>query len=173
MLARTWSALFGWGAGLMHLGVGAAIVSGGHDAGAAAVLSLLISLGAMEIAWGVVVLARERPWRPYRRPWLVYAGVGLAVAAMVLGGFAVGSGASSIAVAAGGLLVVIAAVAAVAGWRSARRLRARSRRRPGVEFAGLAVAAILVAGVVTPALSMTTAGLQAVPHGEFDAGHGH
>ncbi len=176
MMARTWSALFALGAGLMHLGLGSAIVSNPADAGTALALSSLVLLGAIEIAWGIVVMALARPWSATGRPWLVYIGVGLAVLAMVLGGFALNVGAPTIAVAASGLLIVVAAVTSVIGWRKARNRRTEPRRRPGLEFAGLAVAAVLVAGIVTPAVAGTSAGLHAVPHdhgGVVESGHSH
>ena len=176
MMARTWSALFALGAGLMHLGLGSAIVSTPAGTGSAITLSSLILLGAMEIAWAIVVLTLARPWSATSRPWLVYAGVGLAVLAMVLGGFALNVGAPTIAVSASGFLIVVAAVAAVIGWRTTRNQRTEARRRPGLEFAGLAVAAVLVAGIVTPAVAGTSAGLNAVPHGHgggVDSGHQH
>jgi hypothetical protein len=177
MMARTWSALFALGAGLMHLGLGSAIVSAPADAGTTLVLSALILLGVLEIVWGIVVLALDRPWASTGRPWLVYVGVALGVLAMVMGGFALDAGAPTMAVAASGLLIVVAAVTSVIGWRRARSRRTEVRRRPGLEFAGLAVAAVLVAGIVTPAVAGTSAGLHAVPHdhggGLVESGHQH
>ena len=153
-----WPALFGWGAGLLHIAIGAAVVSGTHDATTTWVLAGLVALGAVEIGWSTLWIVRER-----RR--LSFAGIGLVVAAVALGGAAIGVGASSIAVGAGDLLTTVAASIAVFRFRVREPGRtAGSGRRPILDAIGLALGALLVAGIVTPAASLTDAGLHAVSH---------
>ncbi|MDQ4212564.1 hypothetical protein [Microbacterium capsulatum] len=161
-MIRTWPALFAWGAGLIHLAVGASVVGGRHGWPAVVVLAGTLALGAAELGWGAAVLRAGR----------IVLRRGAAVAAIIavaLGAGALGAGASPLAVAAGSALAItggsIAARARMAqgsgaagGEESARSSRSRA--------AGMAVCAVLVAALVTPGLAFTDAGL----HG---AGHGH
>ena len=110
------------------------------------------------------------------RRWLAFAGIGLLVVAVALGGTAIGVGASSIAVGAGDLLIAVAASIAVFRFRvRAAGRQAGSGRRPVLDTIGLALGALLVAGIVTPSASLTEAGLHAVPHEHSpkDSNHHH
>ncbi|MEN2740303.1 hypothetical protein ABCS02_21105 [Microbacterium sp. X-17] len=163
---RTWPALLAWGAGLLHLALGAAIVSGAHAVATDVVLGALIVLGAAELVWGIVAIRADAPPAPR-----------VAVAGAVV---AIGMGAAALAV--GGSLFAVAAATALAtgaGAFAARRLRTRRAAsadpgRPRPFVVPLVLGTILVAGIATPALATTDAGLHAVHDGGTMSGHaGH
>jgi len=168
-MVLAWPALFGWGAGLLHIAIGAAVVSGAHGAATSWLLVGLVALGVVEIVWGLLWMVRERRW-------LAFTGLGLVVTAVALGGIAIGVGASALAIEAGDLLIAVAGSIAVFRFRvRAAGTTPRPRRRPVLDTIGLVLGALFVAGVVTPAASSTEAGLQAVPHehSSTDFGHHH
>lgn len=176
-LTRIWLAFSALGAGLIHLAVGA---------GAPLPLALpLAGLGVAEFGWGVVVLMRGAvPWR--RRvhllalvPVLVW-GAALATATVVDMSELVSRLPFLPLAVASTFNVFIAVTAAVAA-----RRRAAGRPTPvtaapeapqpqGWRFVGgLIAAALLVAGLTTPALASTEAGTHAVPHGTHSPHSGH
>ncbi|MDL9978762.1 hypothetical protein [Microbacterium candidum] len=146
-MSRSWPALFAWGAGLLHVALGAEI----GVASAVAMVALLLQ-GAGEFAWGIVSLRSERAVA--RRTALAGAitGVVLAAASVPFGG-------SPFAVAATIALVVPAAMLASRG-----DARPSTRGRPWSRAVGVVTGGVIVAGLLGPALSTT-----AVPHHE----HGH
>lgn len=152
-MLRSWPALFAWGAGLIHLAVGAGVRTA-SDPVTAGILALLLVLGAAELAWGVDALRMGSPRAPR-------AAAGAAVGAAVLGGCAIAVGASPIAIAAASGLAV--AAGAISAARPGRTRRPAGR---GAQVAAIALAAVLVAGIATPALATTDAARYAVPHGE-------
>jgi hypothetical protein len=137
-MSRSWPALFAWGAGLLHIALGAEI----GVAGAVAVVALLLQ-GAGEIVWGTLSLRAGRPVA--RRSALTGAMTGVVVAAA-----AVVFGCSPFAAAATIALVVPAAALAS---RSGGRPPARDR--PWSRAVGIVAGGVLVAGLLTPALSTT------------------
>ncbi|KHK97463.1 hypothetical protein LK09_11955 [Microbacterium mangrovi] len=147
--SRSWPALFAWGAGLLHIALAAEAGRAAAALGMLAAAALLLQ-GAGELAWGIAALVRGRPVAP--RTALVGAVTGLTLAAS-----AIPAGGSPIAVAAVVLLLVPAAVLT---W-TAKEVR-RSRPRSWGQPVGMVVGAVLVAALITPALSTTVGG-----------GHGH
>ena len=128
---------------------------------------LLVVIGAVAIGWGAATLARGRIVVPRLSIAGSLAGILAATAAMALDPIRV----SVFAVAAGIALLIAVALgqrAHAAAVRPARRRRMPAARH----LVGLIVAAVLVAGVATPALAATEAGQHAVPHGEMvEPGH--
>ncbi|KJL24903.1 hypothetical protein RL72_01626 [Microbacterium azadirachtae] len=153
-MLRTWPALLAWGAGLIHLAIGASIVAPSGDVTRALCAPMLL-IGSVELGWGIAVLRAGR----------IIGGRGAAagaIAAVLLGAVSLGGGAPVGAVAISSALVVVggsmAARAARKGEGSARALRVRAT--------GMALGVFLVAAVATPALALT----DAVGHG---SGHDH
>ncbi|GAA5031040.1 hypothetical protein ACFQRL_10795 [Microbacterium fluvii] len=168
-MLRTWPALFAFGAGLLHLAAGAAVVHGG-GASTAAVLCALIVVGAAELIWAGASLHAGRP----RRPRLA---VGAAAAAPVWGAAALAVGCSPIAIAAASGFAVTAGAMTARGWGERARRAASggsAARRAHPAVAWTIAGALVVAAVATPALATTTAGLSAVhDHGGSTDPHGH
>jgi hypothetical protein len=152
-ISRSWPALFAWGAGLLHIALAAQVVRASPVPGAVAMTALLLQ-GAAELTWGIVSLSRGRPVAPRA----VVAG---AMTGLVLAAGAIGDGGSPVAVAA---VVVLVVPASMLSWSATTRPTvARSRSMPPA--VGMIVAAVLVAGLVTPALATTSGGGE---HGHSD-----
>ncbi len=166
----SWAAIAAWGGGLVQLALGAGAVTATDGSPAIRVAGfVLIVMGAAAIGWGAATLARGRIVVPRLVVGGSLAGILSAVATMTA------RSSADQRVRRGG------------GIRSADRRGARQRARaapgrsPGSGTAtdaarprlvGLVVGAVLVAGVVTPALAATEAGQHAVPHGEMvEPGH--
>jgi hypothetical protein len=183
--SSSWPAIAAWGGGLIQLALGAGAVTA-VEGGLAIRMAgfVLIVMGAAAIGWGAATLARGRIVVPRLVVAGSLAGILWAVVTMTLDPqrtsvFAV--------VAASALFVAVALGSALALRRAARPARARStvptpsplaadtssgasdRMGPagGRGVVGLVVSAVLVAGLVTPALAATEAGQHAVPHGEM------
>lgn len=149
-MIAAWPALFALGAGLVHLAIGAGVMSADGHVPTVVLLSALIALGAAELVWSILALRAERP--PV--PRLV---AGAAVAGLVLSGLALGAGASPAACGAASLFGLAAAALVLR-----RRRSPQAPRRDGRTVAGVVLGAILVAGIATPALATTDAGLAVV-----------
>lgn len=161
--SRSVMALASLGVGLVHLAVGA---------GSPLFLAvLLVGFGIAELGWGVALLARGRVLLPRTALPLSLAPVALwgldITAAVVLGG----SGMTASLpfgpmAAASALSVFLGAMLAFARRRGLAPRSAASAPRPGRYLIGMTLGAMLVSGLVTPALAGTNAGTGAVPHGE-------
>ena len=162
--APSWPAVAAWGGGLIQLALGAGAITGvGEDPAIRVAGVVLTVIGAAALGWGAAALARGRIVVPRLGVAGSLAGVLAAAATMALDPARV----SVFAVAAGSaLLVAVALGCALALRRAARSAREKAvdAARPG--YLGLIVGAVLVAGIVTPALAATEAGQHAVPHGE-------
>lgn len=186
-MTRSWPMLGGLGAGLVLAALGAG--AGG------APRVVLAGLGVAALGWGVLSLRADRMLAP--------RGVlAVAVAALAVGAGAVAGGAmadvAGLPLAAASAFVAWVALAAALAVRARRAapatpeaLRVGDRAEPvsrdGVDarrsLAGLAMGALLVSALATPALAATEAGELAVPHGEHgtapaddirpDPGHAH
>jgi len=155
---RSWPALLAWGAGLIHLAIGASVT--GADGWAVVLLAPMLVLGAVELGWGVAVLRAGRVGQGRG------AAIG-AIIAVILGAGALLGGAPVIAVAASsGLVVAAGAMAARSrgegeagadvGEGSVRASRSRA--------VGAVLGAVLVAALVTPGLAQTDAGANGGGH---------
>ncbi|UUT35583.1 hypothetical protein [Microbacterium elymi] len=161
--SSTWPALFAWGAGLVHIALGASIVAGSAPAPAIVVVVLLLLLGAGELVWGAASLRAGRIVVPRTKVAGAVGGIALAAAALAVG-------CAPVAVAAA--LVLATAAACV----SARRKDpAPGRSRSWTTTVGTVAGAILVAALVTPALSTadTAAHSGQLPAGSHDPHAGH
>lgn len=161
--SRSVMALASLGVGLVHLAVGA---------GSPLFLAiLLVGFGIAELGWGVALLVRGRVVLPRVALPLSLAPVAL-WGLDVTAGIALGSPSLTMALplgpmAAACLLSLFIGVSlAVSRRRSQAPRKAASVARPGRYLLGMTAGAMLVAGLVTPALAGTNAGTQAVPHGE-------
>jgi len=161
--SRSVMALASLGVGLVHLAVGA---------GSPLFLAiLLVGFGIAELGWGVALLTRGRLVLPR-------AALPLALTPVALWGLditaSVALGTSGVAAAlpfapmaaASALSLFLGAVLTFARRRSLSPRPAASAPRPGRYLLGMTLGAMLVAGLVTPALAGTNAGTAAVPHGE-------
>ncbi|UJP10877.1 hypothetical protein L2X99_04420 [Microbacterium sp. KUDC0406] len=144
-LTRLWSALFAWGSGLVHLALGAGAGLGGAGNAAVVTMVALLALGAGELAWGTASIRAGRPVVPRT------AAVG-ALAGVLLAPVAIAVGCSPVAVAAS-LVLAVSAIALSAN----RRTRGTPPPRPWSAALAMVAGAVLVAAVVTPALSTTDA----------------
>ena len=166
--APSWPAVAAWGGGRVQLALGAGAITAAEGGPAIRVAGILLAvIGVVAIGWGAATLARGRIVVPRLGIAGSLAGILAAAAAMALDPARV----SVFAVAAGiALLMAVAFGCALALRRG--RLRARGADAGRGRLVGLLVAAVLVAGVVTPALAATEAGHHAVPHGEMtEPGH--
>ncbi|WP_439592830.1 hypothetical protein [Microbacterium sp.] len=156
-----WAAVAAWGVGLIELALGAgALTSGGSPWGLGVVL---IALGSAGLVWGAVTLARGH----LLAPWAGVTGA-LASLAAVVTMLALDPARTSV-VTVGAASVLLIAVALACARQSRRRTDAAPPR-----LSVLMIAAVLVAGLVTPALGATEAGLLAPDHsdhGIVDPGH--
>ena len=165
--APSWPAIAAWGGGLVQLALGAGTImteGGGSAIRVAGIILVLIGAGAL--GWGAASLARGRIVVPRLGIAGSLAGILAATAAMALDPIRV----SVFAVAAGiVLLIAVALGSALTLRRQTRPAKADAGTR---NLVGLIVAAVLVAGIATPALAATEAGQHAVPHGEMvEPGH--
>jgi hypothetical protein len=169
-LTGSWPALAAWGAGLVQLAIGAGMVTGA-DAAPRGMGAVLVLIGAAALGWGVPSLARSRVVAPRCAMVLALGGVGTAAGALVADPARVS---------------VVAAGAALTFWVSlgvfaARGVRGGDRAAEPARPAGLVgilLGAVVVAGVVTPALGATEAGRLAPDHSGHrlvlpGGGHGH
>lgn len=174
-ITRTWLAFAAIGTGLIHfaLVIGSPLALG----------LVLAAFGLTEFGWGVLTFARERIAAP--RIALVVALIPVAGWTLLLVTSSV-SEAPELASSLGFLPLAIASLfelfaVAVLG------IHLRSKRDPDAAPAfpsvaryllGLGLGALVVAGLTTPALAATEAGLFAQPHGEHTdlftiPGHNH
>lgn len=185
--APSWPAFAAWGGGLIQLALGAGAITGAGGIPAIRAAGILLAvIGVVAIGWGAATLARGRIVVPRLGIAGSLAGILATVAAMALDPTRV----SVFAVAAASALLVAVALGCALAVRRAARSRTRfptpsplaadassgasGRVGPagGRRLVGLVVSAVLVAGVVTPALAATEAGQHAVPHGEMvEPGH--
>jgi hypothetical protein len=183
---RIWMALASLGAGLVHLAIGA---------GSPLSLAIfLIGFGVAEIVWGLSIMARAHTVLP--RTVMVASLIPVALWALLLTVLIV-AGSSSLAstvpllpMAVGSLLnLYVSGSLAVARRRFDRESDAAAsvssttwadaaagQPQAGRYVLGLVFGALLVSGMVTPALAATNAGQYAVPHGSHgfdvtDGGH--
>lgn len=166
--APSWPAVTAWGGGLVQLALGAGAITAAEGGPAIRVAGvLLVVIGAVAIGWGAATLARGRIVVPRLGIAGSLAGILLAATAMALDPARV----SVFAVAAGIALLIAVAFGCAMALRRDRVRVGRTDAGRG-RLAGLLVAAVLVAGLVTPALAATEAGQHAVPHGEMtEPGH--
>ncbi|REJ04501.1 hypothetical protein DY023_13710 [Microbacterium bovistercoris] len=141
-LVRTWPAVFAWGCGLLHLGLGASLRAEATGAAGVLAMAALLVLGLGELAWGMASLRAGRPRAPRTAVLGALAGVAVAPAALA-------TGCSAVAVAAA-LLLALSAVG-LASRGKAGSTASTPRRAPGALIAAAAIAA----AVVTPALATT------------------
>jgi hypothetical protein len=162
--APSWPALAAWGGGLVQLALGAGAITGAGEGSAIRVAGILLTVvGAVAIGWGAATLARGRIVVPRLGIGGSLAGIVTAVATMSLDPARV----SVFAVAAASALLVAVALGCALGLRrTSRPASARTTDAARPRVIGLLVGALLVAGVVTPALASTEAGQHATPHGE-------
>jgi hypothetical protein len=171
---RAWTTVTSWGGGLIQFAIGAGLITGTSALAPRGYGLVLVVTAADSLMWAALHLAGRAPAR-----W----GVAFAVAGVILTGasVAVDTGrASVLAIGAGVALWAAAGATAAASTRPPRRTASAQpgrapRRRDGVT--GMLIAAVAVAGVVTPALASTEAGRLAPDHSAhtvvFDGGHGH
>jgi hypothetical protein len=188
--APSWPALAAWGGGLIQLALGAGAITGAGEVPAIRAAGILLAvIGVVAIGWGAATLARGRIVVPRLGIAGSLAGILAAAGTMALDPARV----SVFAVAAAcALLIAVALGCALAVRRAARPPRPRTSvptpsplaadassgaagrvgTAGGRRLVGLFISAVLVAGVVTPALAATEAGQHAVPHGEMvEPGH--
>ena len=167
--APSWPAIAAWGSGLIQLALGAGAITADGGGPAIRVAGiLLVVIGAAAIGWGAVTLARGRIVVPRLSIGGSLAGILAATAAMALDPIRV----SVFAVAASIVLSIAVALGCALTLRRARRAHTAKPDAGARRLIALMVAAVLVAGVATPALAATEAGQHAVPHGEMvEPGH--
>ncbi len=162
-ITRMWLAFAALGTGLVHLG----LVVGSPLPLAA----LFAVLGTVELVWALLTFSRDRLVAPR---WVIGFALGPVVAwalAMMLSAVVdlglLTDALPPLPLAVASLLELFAAVTVALAVRRGRDLRAKGETPPaGRYLLGLFAGAIVVAGLVTPALSATTAGQFAQPHGE-------
>ncbi|WP_137845867.1 hypothetical protein [Microbacterium sp. 2FI] len=164
--APSWAAVAAWGAGLVELALGAGALTGADGSGAArGAGTALVILGLASLVWGVATLMRGRLVTPR-------FAIGAALAGMVATAVALmadPSRTSVIAVVAASVLLLACSLGAAHALRTGTATDAGAPR-----LSVLFVTAVIVAGVVTPALGATEAGRLAPDHGEHsvvDPGH--
>lgn len=154
-----WSAVAAWGAALLQLALGAGVLTAAEQAlFARTVGALVLALGAAAFGWGAATLARARVTAP--RAGVVGAVAGIATS----GGLLVLAPTATSVVAVATTSVLLAVLGAVCG----RAMRQDAAPAGPIRMSALLVAAVVVAGVVTPALSATEAGLLAPDHGAHE-----
>jgi hypothetical protein len=160
--SRGGMALASLGVGLVHLAIAA---------GSPLFLAVLLAgFGVAEVGWGVALLARGRVLLQRAALPIALAPVALwglnITAAVALGGSSTASPPFGPMAAASVLSLFVGARLALARRRALAQQLTESASRPGRYLLSMTVGALLVAGLVTPALAGTTAGTAAVPHGE-------
>ncbi|GAA1918005.1 hypothetical protein GCM10009775_08240 [Microbacterium aoyamense] len=156
-----WTSVAAWGAGLIELALGAGALTSGDSPWGWGVI--LIALGVAGLVWGAATLARGHLLAPRTGVAGALASLVAVVAILVL------DPARTSVVTVGAASVLLVAVALSCARQSRRRTDAAPPRL-WVLFA----AAVIVAGIVTPALGATEAGLLAPDHsdhGIVDPGH--
>ncbi|WJL96551.1 hypothetical protein QSU92_05055 [Microbacterium sp. ET2] len=138
----------GWGAGLLLIALGAGALTGeATDLGGRVLGLALATIGFAALVWGGISLARGR--------LIMTRAVGVTVlvtlVALVAAFIHDPAGNSILAVAVTALLLTV-----VAGWTAVARRR-DADARPDAGSLGIIVAAMLVAGIVTPALAASEA----------------
>ena len=162
-VTRTWLAFAALGTGMIHL---ALVISSPLP-----IAAILLLLGLVEFAWGVLTFIRERISYPR---WVLFGALLpillwglLAAAATALEAPAI---ASSLGLAALGfatlLELFIAVVLAVQFRRGVDFSKPSKMPSPVRYLSGLLVGGLVVAALTTPALAATEAGVYAQPHGE-------
>jgi hypothetical protein len=156
--APSWAAVAAWGAGLVELALGAGALTGTDGSGAArGAGTALVLLGLASLVWGAATLMRGRLVTPRIAIGAALAGIVAAAAALAVDP----ARTSVIAVVAASALLVAGSLGAA---RALRRGKATDAGAP--RLSALFVAAVIVAGVVTPALGATEAWRLAPDHGE-------
>ncbi|MET0887081.1 MAG: hypothetical protein ABWX92_11590 [Mycetocola sp.] len=161
--SRSGMALASLGVGLVHLAVAA---------GSPLFLAIVLAgFGIAELGWGVATLATGRILLPRVALPLALTPIALwgldITAAVAIGGSGLTASLPFGPMAAASLLsLFLAACLAFAQRRSLGPRPEASAPRPVRQLLGMTAGALLVAGLVTPALAGTNAGSQAVPHGE-------
>ncbi|WP_243074375.1 hypothetical protein [Microbacterium sp. SS28] len=150
-----WAAVAAWGAGLIQLALGAGMLTTPTGAQAAGVP--LAALGIGSLVWGAAALARGRVIAPR-------AGVAGVVAGLVAGGLGLWADPARTSVGAAGAASVLLMAVGLACGRTLRK-GGRVPAPTPPRLAPLFIAAVVVAAVVTPALSATEAGRLAPDHG--------
>jgi hypothetical protein len=152
-ITRSWLAFAAIGAAIIHL---ALVISSPLPLSIA-----LAALGTIELSWGVTTLAKDRIVFPRA------ARVGAMIPVIAWSLLVVTATLLNASYLAGSISFIPMGIATlfelfVAGMISAQLRRERSEtRQPGAVryLAGMFVGAILVAGITTPALAFTTAGI--------------
>jgi hypothetical protein len=173
-ITRTWLAFAAIGTGLIHV----ALVIGSP----VALGLVLAAFGLTEFGWGVLTFARERVIAA--RIALVVALIPVAAWTLLLVTSSV-SEAPGLAASLGFLPLAVSslfelfAIAVLGVHLRTKRHSDAAPAFPSVAryLIGLGLGALVVAGLTTPALAATDAGLFAQPHGETPGpvipGHGH
>lgn len=159
-MLRTWPALLAWGAGLIHLAIGAQSAAAGARWPAAALLVPMLVVGVAELGWGVAVFRAGRIVRGKAAAIGSIVAVVLAAAALVGGAPVLAVAVSSALAVVGGSMAARASTTVEAQPREGERAARPSRSRT----AGMVLGAVLVAGLVTPVLAQTDAGMRAGMH---------
>lgn len=163
-IAPAIGAVAAWGAGLIQIALGADALTG--DLAARGAGLFLVTLGAGCVTWGAVTLVRGHVVVPRTGVAGALASIG-ALAAVL---WAQPGRASVIAAAAGSALLIVVALTCGLRLRSGKeRTDAASPR-----LSALLASAVVVAGIVTPALGTTEAARVAPDHGShelIDPGH--
>lgn len=160
--SRNGMALASLGVGLVHLAVAA---------GSPLFLAVVLTgFGVAELGWGVALLACGRLVLPRAALPAAVAPVALwgldVTAAIALGGSAMTASLPFGPMAAASILSLFAAAGVAVARRGSLAPRPAASAPPWRYLLSMTLSALLVAGLVTPALAGTHAGTQAVPHGE-------
>lgn len=164
----SWPTFAAWGAGLIQIALGAGAITGSTGTVAArAVGYLLLTAGVAALGWGLVALVRGRIVAPRTSVGTALAGLALGVCALAVDAERM----SVFAVAVASTLLIAVALACA---YDLRRQRAKnetpdagaSRVTQNTNVVGIIVGAVLIAGLVTPALAATEAGRLAPDHGD-------
>ncbi|WP_243229593.1 hypothetical protein [Microbacterium sp. CIAB417] len=169
----SWPSIAAWGGGLILLALGAGASTAAEIAPPVrGVAMALVGAGAAFIGWGTAALVVGRIVAPRVGLGAAAAAAALAILAFVLDPVRMGILAVAPAIA-------LLAVVGIACGRERRAPRGRSSKgaAPGrVRMAELAIAAVLAAAIVTPALAAVEAGNLAPAGGDVvipDTGHHH
>lgn len=150
-ILRTWIAMAAFGAGLIHLAVAAASPP--------ATLVGLALVGAAELVWAVLTLARGRYVLPRVAP--IVALLPLAIWALSVAAGVDAASMPVIALAVATLLDLVASIAVILERRQGRESISAIEPPPGRLLIGFLVGAFLMAAVTLPSLGLTAAGIAA------------